>query len=163
VLGNHDHHTDPAAITRALEGAGIPVLSNTATRLRRRGEPIWLVGTDDPATNHADLGRALARVPKGAFRLVLSHSPDVAWSFPEDGVDLALTGHTHGGQICLPGGQAIVASTSLGTDFAGGVFRWRGATLLVNRGLGVVSVPLRTFCPPEIAHLTLRRGSPATQ
>lgn len=159
TLGNHDHDAGASTVTAALEGAGVPVLDNAGTRVRRNGDAIWLAGTDDPATNHHDLARAMAGAAEDEFRLLLAHSPDAAWDFPEDGVDLALCGHTHGGQICLPNGQAIIAAISLGVDYAQGVFRWRGATLFVNRGLGVVGIPLRAFCPPEIAHLTLRRGT----
>ncbi len=156
-----NHHTDPAAVTAALEAAGIPVLNNRAARVRWRGESVWVAGTDDPATNHHDLPRTLAGIPDGSFRILLAHSPDIAWAIRRGSVDLALCGHTHGGQVCLPGGQAIIAGTSLGVDYASGAFLWQGATLFVNRGLGVVMLPVRAFCPPEIAHITLRRGDPA--
>lgn len=160
TLGNHDHQTDPAVVTQALEGVGIPVLNNSGRTVRRNGDALWLAGTDDPATSHHDVPASLTGARPGMFRMMLAHSPDVAWDYAEDAVDLALCGHTHGGQICLPNGQAIITATSLGVDYAKGVFRWRGATIFVNRGLGVVIVPLRTFCPPEIALLTLRRGDP---
>lgn len=158
VLGNHDHATDAARVTRALQSLDIPVLNNEPADA---GGGAWIAGTDDPATNRQDLDRATAGIPPRAFRILLAHSPDVAWRFRPGLVDLALCGHTHGGQVCLPGGQAIISATSMGVDYARGTFLWREATLFVNRGLGVVGLPLRTFCPPEIALLTLRRGDSA--
>jgi predicted MPP superfamily phosphohydrolase len=159
VLGNHDHYTDAAVITQALESIGIPVLSNRSIVAARAGAPIRIVGVDDPSTSRSDYRGAIRGVEPGAFRLLLAHSPDIVWSFGEREVDLVLCGHTHGGQVCLPGGQALICPVNLGTDFAQGVFMWRKATLFVNRGVGVVGFPLRTFCPPEIALLTLKRGS----
>lgn len=159
TLGNHDHYTDPAAVTRALEGIGIPVLTNSAVRLRRGGDKLWLVGVDDPATSHARLETALKQAPGDGPAVMLAHSPDIVLAYRERPIDLTLTGHTHGGQMCLPGGRPLICPTSLGPDYASGLFTWRQGLLYVNRGLGVVNFPLRTFCPPEIALFTLRRGS----
>jgi predicted MPP superfamily phosphohydrolase len=159
TLGNHDHYNGPEAVTRALEGIGIPVLSNTATRLRRGGDPLWLIGVDDPSTSHSRLDVAMRKITDDVPRLLLAHSPDIVLGFPERAIDLTLTGHTHGGQVCLPGGKPLICPTTLGPDYAQGAFLWRHGTLYVNRGLGVVTLPLRTFCPPEIALITLRRGT----
>ena len=158
VLGNHDHYTDAAAVGAGLEAIGIPVLSNRSITVARNGSHIRLIGVDDPSTSKQDYKAAMRNVKKGSFRLMLAHSPDIAWHFGQGEIHLALCGHTHGGQVCLPGGQALVCPTNLGVDYAKGVFLWRGATLIVNRGLGVTAFPLRAFCPPEIALLTLRRG-----
>lgn len=158
TLGNHDHYNGPGAVTSALVRAGVPVLTNTATRLRRGGDPLWLIGVDDPATSHARLPRALKHAPGDGPAILLAHSPDIVLEYRERPIDLTLTGHTHGGQICLPGGQPLICPTSLGADYAKGLFMWRHGLLYVNRGLGVVNFPLRTFCPPEIALLTLRHG-----
>lgn len=160
TLGNHDHYTDPKAVTRALQGIGIPVLTNTATRLRRGGDRLWLLGVDDPATSHARLEDAVRNAPGDGPAIMLAHSPDVALNYRERPIDLTLAGHTHGGQVCLPGGAPLICPTSLGPDYAKGLFTWRHGLLYVNRGIGVVNLPLRTFCPPEIALLTLRRGEP---
>jgi hypothetical protein len=159
VLGNHDHYTDAARISAAVEAVGIPVLSNRSVSLSRNGSHLRLVGVDDPSTSKQDYGAAMRDVEKGAFRLMLAHSPDIVWHFGQGDIDLVLSGHTHGGQVCLPGGQALVCPTSLGVDYASGMFLWRGAKLFVNRGLGVTAFPLRAFCPPEIALLTLKRGT----
>lgn len=158
VLGNHDHYTDAPAVSRALESIGIPVLTNRSVVAHRGGTPIRIVGVDDTSTSCSDFRGAMREVEPGIFRLLLGHSPDIVWSFGEREIDLALCGHTHGGQVCLPGGQALVCPTNLGTDYAQGLFFWRKATLFVNRGVGVVGVPIRAFCPPEIALITLKRG-----
>jgi predicted MPP superfamily phosphohydrolase len=159
TLGNHDHYNGPMAVTRALESIGVSVLSNNATRLKRNGDPLWLIGVDDPATSHARLPEAMRKVRDDAPRILLAHSPDIVLAFPERTIDLTLAGHTHGGQVCLPGGRPLICPTTLGADYAQGTFLWRKGALYVNRGLGVVNFPLRTFCPPEIALLTLRRGA----
>lgn len=158
VLGNHDHYTNAARVKAAVEAIGIPVLSNRSITVSRSGSSIKLIGVDDPSTSKQDYKAAMREVEDGAFRLMLAHSPDIAWHFGQGDIHLALCGHTHGGQVCLPGGQALVCPINLGVDYAKGIFLWRGATLFVNRGLGVTAVPLRAFCPPEIALLTLRRG-----
>ncbi|HEY3267233.1 MAG TPA: metallophosphoesterase [Armatimonadota bacterium] len=158
TLGNHDHYYEPEVVRQAVMRAGAPVLTNQATRLTRNGDPLWLIGVDDPSTDNHDLPAAMRPVRDKAFRLLLAHSPDIVWSLGDSEVDLVLTGHTHGGQVCLPNGAAVVCPTNLGPDYARGRFLWRSATLYVNRGIGVVGLPFRAFCPPEIALLTLRRG-----
>lgn len=157
-LGNHDSFCDRARFIReGLQDAGVPVLSNAAHRLQVQDDA-WVVGLDDPCTEHHDFDRALKDVPAGAFRLMLAHTPEVVGSAEQLGVDLLLTGHTHGGQVNLPLIGPPVVPTRYGPKYAWGLFA-RGVTrLVVNRGVGVVAPAVRYRCPPEVVLLTLCRG-----
>lgn len=158
VLGNHDYWTDPVDVGQALSAAGVTVLGNENRILERGGDALRLVALDDPMTNHDDLARALEGTSPEEFRFVLAHAPELAWELSVAKVDFALSGHTHGGQICLPGGEPIVVPCSPGKALAKGLRQNRGVWHYVSRGIGVTTAPLRTFCPPEITHLTLRKG-----
>jgi predicted MPP superfamily phosphohydrolase len=174
VLGNHDHHVSAAGVSAAVEAGGVRMLRNRHTRLERDGEPLWLVGIDSMAGDQYRLSRArLAEVdrrmqrhlceafagvdPEGC-RILLAHSPDILPLAKSHGVDLVLSGHTHGGQVRLPLLGATVVPSRYGARYAAGLFHEGGAHLYVTRGLGVVRLPVRFLCRPELAILTLRRG-----
>lgn len=157
-LGNHDSFCDRARFIRdGLTDAGITVLGNSSRRLETHGDA-WVVGLDDPCTGRHNFDRALRDVPADAFRLMIAHTPEVVASAEQLGIDLLLTGHTHGGQVNLPLIGPPVVPTRYGPRYAWGLFA-RGATrLVVNRGVGVVAPAIRYRCPPEVALLTLCRG-----
>jgi hypothetical protein len=152
VWGNHDHHVvrDVAAFARELEVAGVGVLVNEAVRLR---EDLVVAGIDDLRAGRPDLPAALAGRPSDVATVLVSHNPDVLPKVPGD-VGLTLAGHTHGGQVCLPGGVPIVTSSRFGRRFASGWVRAPGRGY-VTRGLGVGWLPIRAFCPPELTVLEL--------
>jgi uncharacterized protein len=156
-LGNHDTFCNRARhITRGLEDAHLTVLSN-----RTVGVPghkgAWLVGVDDPCTGKCDFDLALRGVPHQEFRILLAHTPEIADAAADLGFDLALTGHTHGGQINLPLVGPPVVPTRYGPKYAWGLFDHRGTRLVVTRGVGVVEPTVRFRCPPEVVLLTLCR------
>ncbi|KYH33317.1 metallophosphoesterase [Neomoorella mulderi] len=157
VLGNHDHAVGQAVVVRALAGKGINVLVNESVRLENGGVPFWLVGVDDPFTGEPDLDKALTNVPMDAFKILLAHAPDFAPRAAEAGLPLVLSGHSHGGQVCLPGVGGL-AYPPLGRKYSQGLHRVEGTRTWVytNRGLGTSIVPVRLFCPPEVTVLTLR-------
>jgi predicted MPP superfamily phosphohydrolase len=95
-------------------------------------------------------------LPKDGFKLLLSHSPDLIPLAARQEIDLVLSGHTHGGQMCLPFLGALYTGTNLGPKYASGLFRFQNTWLYVNRGIGTISTPARTFCPPEITVITLK-------
>ncbi|MCR4419077.1 MAG: metallophosphoesterase [Clostridia bacterium] len=160
VLGNHDHRFGPDVISRSLETSGVRVLTNRSLRLERNGTGFWLAGIDDPLTGHPDLSSALAGVPEGEFTILLVHAPDVAPRAAQAGIDLQLSGHSHGGQIRLPG-ERPVYTPPLSRRYPCGLRRVPGTDTQVytSRGLGTTALPFRLFCPPEIALLILHRGS----
>ena len=154
VLGNHD----PTDMAGALEKLGFEVLLNSSTILKRGDEQIVVTGLDDVhrffTTNALS---ALLEGPEG-FRIALVHSAEVADHAAAAGYALYLSGHTHGGQICLPGGRPIV--THLRRCRHAGVGTWNEGQMIgyTSRGLGVGHVPLRFNCPGELSVITLRRS-----
>jgi predicted MPP superfamily phosphohydrolase len=157
ILGNHDGHR----VADELEAAGISVLLNEHAVLERQMQRLVLVGTDDVHRFYTPAAlAALAAGPRG-FRVALVHSPDAAGLAMEAGIRLYLCGHTHGGQICLPGGRPVITATDRHPDLAMGAWRLGPMQGYTSRGTGVGTPPLRFFSRGEVALLTLRRGGPA--
>ena len=157
VLGNHDCFTDPDRVTRALEGAKIPVLSNRSVAIERNGARFWLSGVHDVIAKGADLDAALHDVPKDEAVVLLAHEPDYADHVARYPVDLQLSGHSHGGQVRLPFVGALYLP-ELARKYVLGLYKIGELTLYTNAGLGTVQVPVRLNCAPEITMLTIRRG-----
>jgi predicted MPP superfamily phosphohydrolase len=162
VLGNHDHWTDGEAMAASLSAEGIRVLSNESLPLVRGDARIWIAGIDDLLVKRDDLAAALEGTDPAEPRLLLAHNPAIIREAARAGVDLVLSGHTHGGQInwrLLIGRNDHPLSRWLSRPsrrFMRGHARLGATQLYVNRGLGTVVVPLRYGCPPEISLLELR-------
>jgi predicted MPP superfamily phosphohydrolase len=157
-MGNHDYFTDGEALVRALERAGLGVLRNRGVIIER-GEAranLFVAGVDDTWTRRHDLDRALAERPAGAPTLLLCHDPALFPAAVARGVDLTLSGHTHGGQLGVPGLGRRLNLYRLFSAFTSGLYRQGASTLYVNRGLGTTGPPVRLGVPSEIAVLTLR-------
>jgi predicted MPP superfamily phosphohydrolase len=160
VLGNHDHYTeDPQRLEFLMEGAGIRMLQNRAVALERGGAQLILAGIDDMNAGDPDLDAALGQAEalrdgSTAPILLLSHNPDVFFQAARRGVALMLSGHTHGGQIRLPGLPVLVRMSRYHLDQ--GRYTAHGAELVVSRGLGASGIPLRLGCSPEVGLLRLR-------
>ena len=161
AMGNHDYFGDGEAMVSALEGAGLTVLRNRGVELRRGAAAIWLAGVDDTWTKRHDVGRALAARPVGMPAVLLAHDPVLFPAAAERGVDLVLSGHTHGGQVAVPLLARRLNLARLMTPFTTDVYRSGSTTLYVNRGLGTTGPPVRLAVAPEIAVLTLRRSAAA--
>ncbi|OUM93142.1 MAG: hypothetical protein BAA04_13400 [Firmicutes bacterium ZCTH02-B6] len=166
VLGNHDHgrRVNTQALVHDLTRAGVRVLINSGDAIRHRGHRIRIAGVDDPHTGRDNLNEALAHVPPSAGDareplILLAHSPDVLETASQAGVDLVLAGHTHGGQICLPGGRPLWTNTRRGR-FGAGLFGRGRTQMFVSRGIGTSSVRGRLFCPPEVAVVRLVPARP---
>ena len=161
ILGNHDHQEGLGTIRRQLKPA-VSWLENSAAVIDKGGRArIEIAGLDDIRCGKPDLAKTLDLVPDQSnahVRILLSHNPDVV-TLKEAGmlkdVDLVLCGHTHGGQICLPGGIPLVSRTK-NKNFIAGMGEFQGTPVYVNSGLGYGGITLRTFCPPEITLITLR-------
>jgi len=157
VLGNHDFQVDAEAMTLALRAQHIHVLRNAHHALRSGSGTLWLVGVDDLDWQACDLPAALRSIPARDPKILLCHNPLGIWRAAPHGVDFMLAGHTHGGQIRVPGFGSLYRS-KLGERFVAGWNRLDGTQIYVNRGIGKVVVPVRIGCPPEIACLRLRRA-----
>lgn len=149
VLGNHDRWHGDAAVRAALGRAGVAVLCNGSLRLAPPFDGVVIGGLDDPATGAPDAAAAF-RDEQG-LRIALMHSPEGVPLLEGHGVALAFAGHTHGGQVCLPGGRPLLVPAGCGR-WPGGRFAVPGIPggLIVSRGVGCTLLPLRTACPAEV-------------
>ena len=156
VLGNHDSTYAEPAVTDALRIHGINLLINQYTPFERDGKRFWFAGMGDAVCHKMHLDKAIP--PKSVTGdepvILLAHEPDVLPQVARYGVDLMLSGHTHGGQVRLPFVPPINLPT-LGKNYVEGYFRLGPTQLYVNRGIGTVGVPFRFNCPPEITVITL--------
>jgi predicted MPP superfamily phosphohydrolase len=150
VLGNHDWWTAPQRVFDALTAGGIAVLINRNVRLPPPLEQVWMCGLDDHTAGKPDAERTMDGAE--GTRIVLMHSPSGLLDLADRRFDLALCGHTHGGQMALPGGTPIVTSGgSLSRKYSRGRYDLAsGGKLIVSVGLGCSLLPLRTFADPEI-------------
>ena len=154
VLGNHDS----LAKVPPMEAAGVRFLLNENVCFERAGGCLYLVGIDDPNFyGTGDLDRALSGVPSEACKILLSHAPQTYADAASRGVDLVLSGHTHGGQICLPGGGIVVHDGTAPRKVLSGAWREGGTQGYTSRGAGATGLPARLNCPPEVTVHTLRR------
>ena len=157
VLGNHDHYTrDPDRLRDMIENVGIRVLHNRSVALRRGGASLSLVGVDDLVAGQPNLESALAGTQPPV--LLLTHNPDLAFDAARCGVALMLSGHTHGGQIRVPGLPVLVRQSRYRLDE--GRYRVGPMELLVSRGLGATGLPVRFACSPEAVLIHLRSHPP---
>jgi len=163
VMGNNDHNpgVDTDSLCRTLEDCGAKVLDNEYALAGRGEARLVLAGVDDVRHGYGNLSQAIGQVPNSGLRkpvILLSHAPDVITDI--DGqVDLVLSGHTHGGQICLPGGHPLLTHSGLGRRYGSGLFRWGSSYLYISRGVGTTYLRLRLFCRPEVALITLRSAN----
>ncbi|WP_027184164.1 metallophosphoesterase [Desulfovibrio inopinatus] len=145
VLGNHD----AIEMVAPLESFGIRVLLNEHEIIDRDGSQICLAGVDDPHFYGADdLHKAL--FPDPVFTVLLAHSPELYEDAAIAGVKLYLCGHTHGGQICLPGGVPIMTNAACPRQYTRGRWQHRKMIGYTSSGAGASGLPVRYFCPPEI-------------
>jgi predicted MPP superfamily phosphohydrolase len=154
-MGNHDYFTDGEHFVRALTANGLTVLRNRGVVVERQGARLFVAGVDDTWTARHDVARALADRPAGAPAILLAHDPNL---FPEAvarDVDLTLSGHTHGGQLAVPGLRGLSLARFV-TKFTAGLYRRGRSWLYVNRGAGTTGPPVRLGAPAELAVLTLR-------
>ena len=153
-LGNHDI----IEIVPQLESAGLRVLLNENTCVERHGEKLWFAGIDDPhfyATH--DLEAARRGIPEGSCSILLSHSPQTFDEAHLLGFDFMLSGHTHGGQICLPGAFPLIRNGRCPVRMIRGAWHHLGLQGYTSPGTGACGVPARFNCPPEITVHILRR------
>jgi predicted MPP superfamily phosphohydrolase len=153
VLGNHDLIEQVAF----LEHHGLRLLLNESLLLKRGGHCLAVVGVDDPHFFRShDLRRALAGVPEKIPRILLAHSSELYEEAAQAGIDLYLCGHTHGGQLCLPGGRAVIHNARAPRRMLAGAWQHRGMQAYTSRGAGACGLSARLFCPGEITIHTLR-------
>lgn len=153
TFGNHDC----MAMVEPLEAMGMQVLVNQGIEIARNGESITLTGLDDVHWFYSDAAAAALRDAPGRFKIALVHSAEVADLAADAGYALYLAGHTHAGQICLPGGRVLFSHMVRLREYARGVWRRGAMQGYTSSGIGVSSLPVRFNTRGEIAVISLRR------
>lgn len=154
VMGNHDWWLDPDRVYNALTSEGITVLEDTATKLVSNKCSFDLVGVSDYWEGPHDVTKALSTVADDAPSIVFTHNPDVFPEIPET-VELTIAGHTHGGQVYIPGiGRPIVPS-EYGERYAIGHITEGIKHMFVSSGVGTSIIPVRFLVPPEVTILVV--------
>ncbi len=153
VLGNHD----TIRMVPPFEAAGVRVLLNESVALERGGETLYLAGIDDAHYYGVDnIEKAGHDIPHGACAIMLSHTPEPYRQVAHAGFHLMLCGHTHGGQICLPGGIPVLTDARCPRRYARGFWQHHELIGYTSVGAGSSIVDVRLNCPPEVALHTLR-------
>ena len=170
VLGNHDHWQDPVRCRRALTGQGIQIVENRRLFLGAGGltpDPpaeggLCLAGVGDLWEGRHDMDACFGGVDPATPRLLLSHNPDYAEfssaRLSGHRVDLMLAGHTHGGQVRLPGTRSLVVPSFYGSKYARGMVQGPAFPVFVTTGVGVTILPVRLNVRPEVVLFTLKRA-----
>jgi hypothetical protein len=159
VLGNHDS----IRMVPDLERMGAAMLLNEHVILKRGGDAIYIAGIDDAHFYRVDnIEKAAEGIPEDAFSILLSHTPEIFQQAAHAGFDVLLSGHTHGGQICLPGGIPITLDSDLPRAFGSGAWKYHNMAGYTSVGAGSCIVPVRFNCPPEITLHQLRRSEATT-
>lgn len=153
ALGNHDRYS----MAETLSEAGVEMLINDNTCIEKQGRKIYIAGLDDCHYFGADdINLADDHVPIDAFKIMISHSPEAYIQAAYAGYDLFLAGHTHGGQVCLPGQIPVVSGTSVPSDILKGKWKFHNMSGYTSRGVGASGIAVRFFCPPEMNLITLK-------
>jgi predicted MPP superfamily phosphohydrolase len=155
VLGNHD----TVLMLPGMEAMGIKVLMNEVEVIDRSGERLHLAGVDDPHFYRVDNIQKVAQdIPDDAPSILLSHTAEIHRQAAHAGFDLMLVGHTHGGQLCLPGGIPVILDSAQSRRFTAGPWRYNDMAGYTNVGAGTSIQPVRLNCLPEVTLHELRRA-----
>ena len=148
ILGNHDC----ISMVPDLEKIGIQMLMNESTTIHKGSDFITIAGTDDSHFYEADnLTKASENIDESSVKILMAHSQETIPEASEKGFDLYLCGHTHGGQLCLPGGIAIIQNTPKKfKKYAKGSWKYKNMQGYTSRGAGSSGLTVRYNCPPEI-------------
>lgn len=150
VRGNWEDDRPRKDERKFYDGVGVRFLLNESAEIR---DSVWLIGLDDPTFGRPDLAGALSKVPVGSYRIALFHSPRF-FSSSAGPYDLALAGHSHGGQVRIPFIKPLWLPAGVG-PYVEGWFEQNGSRMYVSRGVGTTFLPIRFFCRPELAIVTV--------
>lgn len=153
TLGNHDDHH----LAKGLERLGVRVLINESAAVERNGARLHITGLDDVNRFFTPMAGAALTPPGNGFKIVLVHSPEMADEAARKGYSLYLCGHTHGGQVCLPGGRPLMTRLVRGHGLVSGWWKCGDMTGYTSPGIGVSAVPVRFFTRGEATLITLKK------
>jgi hypothetical protein len=155
VQGNHD----PNEFMQHLPRLGVTTLTNETQQVHvSNGSYFNLCGLRGYGRSTIDIAQTMLTTEPALFTIAVCHYPEIGMSLAGAGADLILSGHTHGGQICLPSGRPLVTHSFSGHQYATGLERIGSSFIYTTRGLGCSVIPIRLFCPPEITRITLQHG-----
>ena len=153
VLGNHDNELSAERVGGALRDVGIVVLENALQNIKIKNETLTTLGLTDARSASPDHG-LLSAQDFSSGGLALAHDPASFAHMPK-GAAVMICGHTHGGQLCLPGRRALINMSTAPLRWTAGHIEEEGRHLYVSRGLGTSTFPFRTFSQPEVSVLTI--------
>lgn len=151
ILGNHDC----IDMVPDLESFGMRILINESVKLENSSDRIWIAGVDEASLKCADIPKSLEDVQPEGFTVFLAHSPDLLKQAEAGGVCFYLCGHTHGGQICLPGRIPVITKTRRARKYSRDSWEYKGMKGYTSAGTGASGLPVRLNCPPRITIHTL--------
>ena len=155
ILGNHD----TIRMLPGIEELDIRMLMNESAKIEKQGDAIYFAGIDDPHYHRADnLEKASDGIPVEAVSILLAHSPEVYRQAAYADFDVMFCGHTHAGQICLPGGIPIMCNANSPRSMCSGNWRFNDLQGYTSAGSGVCVVDVRINCPPEVTVHELKRS-----
>ncbi len=160
VMGNHDYFaSEPEKIAQEVNACGIRMLRNESVAVEKGGTRLCVAGIDDvgrPERAMQRISAAMQGATESQVRLLLCHRPYFLEEAAANGIDLMLSGHTHGGQIVLGRiGNTVIAPASLASPYVWGKYNYGRTQMYVSRGIGTVGLPIRINCPPEVTRITL--------
>ncbi len=155
VRGNHDNRGYEPLSRMALADAKLLDLNNRGVWLERGGSRLRVCGVGDLWTDRQDLGAALGNATERDAVLLLSHNPDFVETIRDRRVGLVLSGHTHGGQVIVPGFGAPIVPSRYGQKYLYGLVQGPCCRVFVTRGVGTIAPPVRFLCRPEVVLITL--------
>jgi predicted MPP superfamily phosphohydrolase len=164
VLGNHDNWSGSKLIKEKIQESNMTLLDNAALWLNIGQDRIKIGGVGDYLTDEQDLSSTLSNLKINDFSILLSHDPDYADKLTSeelDRIDLMLSGHTHGGQVSIFGLWSISPSV-YGKNLKTGIIKKNHMEIIVSKGIGTVTLPIRFFVRPEIILITLKHGQAPT-
>ncbi len=154
ILGNHD----TTANVTFLESLGVRMLLNESVEVQKGDQSIWVAGVDDPHDyRNDDLPAADHDIPEDAFKILLAHSPEIYEEAAELGYHLYLCGHTHAGQVQIPGIGPLISKSRTPRQFTHGTWKHNDLYGYTSSGIGASGLFARMFCPPEIGLIELHR------
>lgn len=154
IYGNHDVANTRERIEEAMSRAAIPMLANESVEICTDKGPIWVAGIDDAILGNPDLNAAFRGIPGDGAVIALWHEPDRAEQLVPFDPIFMVAGHSHGGQVRLPG-IGPLAAPKLGKRYVRGRYDIDGMPLYVSSGVGMYRPPIRLACPPEVVLITL--------
>ncbi|MCK9616787.1 MAG: metallophosphoesterase [Lentimicrobiaceae bacterium] len=153
TLGNHDTWM----MVEPMEAMGIRILANESHFIERNGQKITFTGSDDPHYYYTDQAFQCLESAGDGFKIALVHSPELFDLAAENGYKLYLCGHTHGGQICLPGGKPLIRHLYNGKKYYKGLWQYKQMKGYTSEGCGTSGIPIRFNSHSEVTLFTLKR------